>query len=65
MQSNNYPIHIVHYPFLFGELEKKEYVLSRQLLRSGTAIDSIKMDIDELLKLLISIIKRAKQNPKK
>jgi four helix bundle protein len=29
-----------------------------------TAFDSIKLDIGELLKLLISIIKRAKQNAK-
>ncbi|MCF8076869.1 MAG: hypothetical protein K9L23_21925 [Desulfotignum sp.] len=37
--------------------EKREYVLSNQVLRSGTS----KADIETLLKLLVSIIKSSKK----
>jgi hypothetical protein len=65
---------------------KKEYVLSKQVLRSGTAIgalvreaqqaesnadfldvkqfESLKTDLEELLKLLVSIIKKSKEKRK-
>ena len=54
--------------------DKKEYILSKQLLRSGTSIganineaqeaDSIIEDLIEILKLLTSIIKSTKNNLK-
>jgi len=49
--------------------EKKEYVLSKQLLRSGTSIganinetyvQSLNNEIEEIIKLLTSIVKSSK-----
>ena len=54
--------------------DKKEYVLSKQLLRSGTSIGAninesqeanSKNDFIEILKLLTSIIKTTKKNNEK
>jgi len=51
--------------------DKKEYVLSKQLLRSGTSIGanindqhtkSLQKDIEEIIKLLTSIVKSSRGN---
>ncbi len=39
--------------------EREEYVMSKQLLRSGTSIGA---NIEEIIKLLTSILKTTKQN---
>lgn len=58
------------YKFLIDD--KKEFILSKQVLRSGTSIgamveealqgESKIFDLEELIKLLVSIIKTAKNS---
>ena len=44
--------------------QKREYVMSKQLLRSGTAVGALvrEADLTEILKLFTSIIKTSKAN---
>ena len=77
-KSYAFAIRIIRLYKFFIE-EKKEFILSKQLLRSGTAIgalvkeaehaqskyDSINADSSEILRLLISIVKSTKTALKK
>jgi len=50
---------------LYKELLKEnEYIVSKQLLRSGTSIgaNSLILDIDELILILTSIVKTSQQS---
>ena len=74
-KSMDFAVRIVNlYKYLKDE--KSEYILSKQLLRSGTSIganvneairaqsqaDSIFKDCESLIKILVSIIKTTKKN---
>ena len=42
--------------------EQKEFILSKQLLRSGTAIGALVREAKEVTAILVSIVKTTKEN---
>ncbi len=60
-KSYKFALNIIHV-YQKVSSEKKEFVLSKQLLRSGTSVGANIEDCEELIRLLVSILKSSKNN---